>query len=633
MTVFNMKGFKIGKANLFVIAVSGLLAAFNVSALAQDSGEPSQSVARVWNEALLEGIRLDTARPTVHARNLYHLSATMWDAWAAYHPEAKQLFHQERREFNNLNKEQTATISYAAYTLLHWRFKHSDNYQKIKIHLEQALTGASDAYGFVVNNQSDAITLGHRVAKTMIAYGLGDGANEQNDYQSKAYQPVNERLNPHLTGNSALSNPDRWQGLDLPGFVGQSGIRSEGYPPFVGPEWGSVDTFSLIHSDRVLRQRNGVSYSVYLDKGAPPSLLADKVQRQAYINGFKQVLAYSQQLDANSEKVLDISPGVRGNAKLGSLDGAGRALNPFTLLPYKSALAKAADYHRVLAEYWADGPDSETPPGHWFVMFNLVSDQPSIVANLGKQNKAKNRLQWDLQGYLALGGAMHDAAVAAWSHKGWYDYIRPISAIRALCDNGQSSAPSLPRYSKLGMALKAGLIELVTAQSAALGERHYHLIGENGEGIGQIAVNTWRGPQYVENRRQNVAGVGWINCGDWWPYQRPNFVTPPFAGYVSGHSTFSRAAAEVITLLTGSEFFPGGIGIFSIKQNHFLVFERGPSQDIKLQWATYQDAADDSAISRIYGGIHPPQDDMRGRLLGYEVGHRAYEKALSYFPN
>ena len=42
------------------------------------------SVARLWNEALLSAIRRDYARPTVHARNLFHTSIGMYDAWAAY---------------------------------------------------------------------------------------------------------------------------------------------------------------------------------------------------------------------------------------------------------------------------------------------------------------------------------------------------------------------------------------------------------------------------------------------------------------------------------------------------------------------------------------------------------------------
>ena len=42
------------------------------------------SVARQWNEVILEAIRNDFARPTVHARNLFHTSVAMYDSWAVY---------------------------------------------------------------------------------------------------------------------------------------------------------------------------------------------------------------------------------------------------------------------------------------------------------------------------------------------------------------------------------------------------------------------------------------------------------------------------------------------------------------------------------------------------------------------
>ena len=148
----------------------------------------------------------------------------------------------------------------------------------------------------------------------------------------------------------------------------------------------------------------------------------------------------------------------------------------------------------------------------------------------------------------------------------------------------------------------------------------------------RIAVKSWRGPDFVADPDVDTAGVGWILCSDWWPYQRPNFVTPPFAGYVSGHSTYSRAAAEVLTLVTGSPYFPGGYAWFRIPQDEYLVFEKGPSREFQLQWATYQDAADECSISRIYGGIHPPGDDIPGRKLGFAIGHKAFAKALTYFP-
>src|SRR5262245_42613972 len=54
------------------------------------------TVARIWDEQLLHAISVDTARPTVHARNLFHLSAAMYDAWAAYDATASQYFHHEK---------------------------------------------------------------------------------------------------------------------------------------------------------------------------------------------------------------------------------------------------------------------------------------------------------------------------------------------------------------------------------------------------------------------------------------------------------------------------------------------------------------------------------------------------------
>jgi hypothetical protein len=86
-----------------------------------------------------------------------------------------------------------------------------------------------------------------------------------------------------------------------------------------------------------------------------------------------------------------------------------------------------------------------------------------------------------------------------------------------------------------------------------------------------------------------------------------------------------------LTLLTGDPFFPGGMGEFKAKKNDFLVFEKGPSVDVTLQWATYRDASDQTSLSRIWGGIHPPADDLPGRLLGEKIGIDAYNFALPYF--
>ena len=157
---------------------------------------------------------------------------------------------------------------------------------------------------------------------------------------------------------------------------------------------------------------------------------------------------------------------------------------------------------------------------------------------------------------------MHDAAIAAWGIKGFYDYIRPISAIRMMSDYGQSSDPNLINYSPLGIKLEKGYVELVNKKD--------RLAGKNKENVGKIKLRAWKGHDYISNTETDNAGVGWILAENWWPYQRPTFVTPNFAGYISGHSTYSRAAAEVLTLLTGSEYFPGGMGEYTAKKNKFF---------------------------------------------------------------
>nr|WP_255749881.1 T9SS type A sorting domain-containing protein [Gramella crocea] len=73
------------------------------------------------------------------------------------------------------------------------------------------------------------------------------------------------------------------------------------------------------------------------------------------------------------------------------------------------------------------------------------------------------------------------------------------------------------------------------------------------------------------------------------------------------------------------------MGEFIAKKNEFLVFEEGPSVDITLQWATYQDASDQCSLSRIWGGIHPPIDDILGRIIGEKIGKKAYDHAITYF--
>ncbi|HEX2754429.1 MAG TPA: vanadium-dependent haloperoxidase, partial [Candidatus Limnocylindrales bacterium] len=287
-------------------------------------------------------------------------------------------------------------------------------------------------------------------------------------------------------------------------------------------------------------------------------------------------------------------------------------------------LVNQGDFGRVMAEFWADGPKSETPPGHWNVLANLASDELAPDLHIAGAGPTIGRLEWDVKLYLALNGAVHDAAIAAWGLKGHYDSIRPISMIRYMGGLGQSSDPKGPAYDKAGLPLVPGLIEVITRKSSAAGQRHAALAAD----VGRIAIKAWGGNP--ADPKTQASGAVWMLAGDWVPYQMPTFVTPAFAAYASGHSSFSRAAAEVMTAFTGSEYFPGGLSGYTIKADS-LKFEKGPTTDIQLEWATYYDAADQAGQSRLWGGIHIQADDFNGRIIGSRCGKEAWMLAQRYY--
>ncbi|HKZ92847.1 MAG TPA: vanadium-dependent haloperoxidase, partial [Candidatus Limnocylindrales bacterium] len=458
-----------------------------------------------------------------------------------------------------------------------------------------------------------ATALGNSVAAEIIRLGMRDGSRERQGYAPADYAPVNEPLIVALPG-TVVNDPNRWQPLALEHSIAQNGLPLPvGPQQSVGPHWGYVTAFALPSSETGLP----------LDPGVPP-LLHDPASDAAFKDAAVEVIRLSGQLDPSDRRLIDISPRSLGNNSLGTNDGTGSDVNPVTGDPYASNVVRRGDFARALTEFWADGPRSETPPGHWNTLANSVVDSPGFERRLAGVGDELDPLEWDVKMYLALNAAVHDAAVAAWGAKGYYDSARPISMIRYMGGLGQSSDPSGPAYHPDGLPLVAGLIEVITEESSAPGERHEHLADH----VGEIGIRAWAGnPEDPQTERR---GVDWIRAVDWVPYQLATFVTPAFAGYVSGHSTFSRAAAEVLTALTGSPILPGGLASWIIPAGGLRV-EQGPSEDVELQWATYYDAADQAGISRLYGGIHIPADDFGGRIMGSQCGKDAWALANRYF--
>jgi hypothetical protein len=571
----------------------------------------NKSIARRWNEQILASIRRDIPQPTVHARNLYHLSAAIWDAYAAYDSTADGVFVRERLNAGDIDSARREAISYASYRVLSQRYAKAIGGAVSLACYRAVMT----ELGYDVNDTTDTgntpRALGNRIGKAVLAFGNTDGANEAQNYADPSpYTSPNPPLvvdSPGIT----MNDPSVWQPLNLSVSATQNGIvLPAGVQGYIGSAWGGVTPFAMTRASALVP---------WHDPGPAPVFGA------ALVPSVIDVLRRSSQLDPNDGATIDISPGAYGNNPLGTNSGAGRAQNPITGQPYAPMLVKRGDFGRALAEFWADGPKSETPPGHWNALANTVTDTAGFSRKLFGTGVELTPLSYDVHMYLALNGALHDAAITAWDVKRRTVGARPIAFVRYMSSKGQSSDPNGPNYNASGMPLVPDLVELITAESSKPGQRHEHL----SHFVGQIAIKTWRGEP--GDHTTEFSGVGWVRGVDWMPYQRRNFVTPAFPGFVSGHSTFSRAAAEVLTSLTGSPFFPGGIAEFKCPQNKYLVFEIGPTTDVRLQWATYYDAADQAGQSRIWGGIHIEPDDFQGRKLGSLVGIEATARARTYF--
>ena len=167
-----------------------------------------------------------------------------------------------------------------------------------------------------------------------------------------------------------------------------------------------------------------------------------------------------------------------------------------------------------IALFWADGAGTETPPGHWNSIAQIIA---SARGNTLEQNAR-------LFGLLNI--AMADAAICSWDAKYTYHFWRPVTAIAF-------AEPEL----------------------------------------------------------------NWMSF----------IVTPPFPDYTSGHSTFSAAAATVLPLFFGTEDLPFTTG------SDFLP-------GVFRSFSTCQDAAEEAALSRIYGGIHFRSASADGLQSGSSIG-------------
>ena len=394
----------------------------------------------------------------MHARNLCHISGAMFDAWATYDAHAAPWLFAENNSITALvvASARTESIAYAAYTLVRARFASSPGFAAMRPQYEAAMValGLNTSVRSLVGDSAAAIGL--RVAQTYISFGLGDGSRQSTRYDNGVYSSVNAYTALDIlnnAGNPNVADITRWQPIELAVFIGQGGqLVLGGAAVALSPEWGSVTPFAMLPANSTVFVRqtrderscvssyqdddvcgcrmcfNGTSYRpistlpwynttwpVYHDPGPPPVL--NGVGDAQWRAGHQMVALWSGMLDPNDNVTIDISPSAIGNsnpptsmAALGGgnfssyykvLDGgdvgAGYAANPVTGLPYAPNVVRRGDYARVLAEFFADGPDAETPPGHWFSILNYVRDSALSNRRMGGVGAELDPLEYDVK--------------------------------------------------------------------------------------------------------------------------------------------------------------------------------------------------------------------------------------------
>jgi hypothetical protein len=133
-----------------------------------------------------------------------------------------------------------------------------------------------------------------------------------------------------------------------------------------------------------------------------------------------------------------------------------------------------------------------------------------------------------------------------------------------------------------------------------------------------------------------------VAAEDWWPYSPRSFPTPPFPGYVSGHSTVSAASARMLEHLTGSDRF-GVIahhraGIYTETACDAATMQArdgrpgaAASLDVVIDLPTFSRTAELAGLSRVLGGYHIQADNAAGLALGRAVADATIATYRAYF--
>jgi hypothetical protein len=349
--------------------VGGLALLVPSAALARPArrAELAENVVLRWNNAFQQGVRDSKLGPPMVARALAVAHTCIYDAWAAYDRVAVGTrlggaLRRPARERSFDNKVEA--VSFAAYRAAVDLFPGSRTSVFDPLMADLGLDPGDRSTG-----AASAAGIGNLAAEAVLAFRHADGANQLGD------EPGGLSGVPYsdYTGFVLANEPmDTRVPLDPSTVHDPSAWQPLRYfdgsgqlvtPPFVGAQWQHVRPFAMA-STAALR-----------------------------------------------------SP--TGPARFGSAEYAAQAQ---ALLDLSAALT---DEQKMIAEYWADGPHSELPPGHW----DLFAQQ---VAHRDRTGDSELDLDRAVKLFFALTNAIFDAGCCAWDNKRAFASVRPITAIRYL---------------------------------------------------------------------------------------------------------------------------------------------------------------------------------------------------------
>ena len=200
----------IGVLAAAVVLVTGTLAIthpWSPSPSCPAADHPDWSVARRWDEALLDAIRRALPNPPVHARNLFHTSVAMWDAWAAYDSTASGYIDKEKAHASDVPAARNEAISYAAYRVLTSRFIKAVGADQSLSEFDDVMDKLCYPIDAATTEGDSPAALGNRIAAAVLAYGLTDGSNQAGGYADPDYKPVNPPLVVAKPGTTTTFQP------------------------------------------------------------------------------------------------------------------------------------------------------------------------------------------------------------------------------------------------------------------------------------------------------------------------------------------------------------------------------------------------------------------------------------------